>query len=111
MSIHGTADPVVLYDGGLGVGQTTPIPPAVETVAKYATRAGCDPRPTRDAPAPGVARVRYRNCAKHAPVVQLSITGGGHPWPGGYQATHDKNVVPGARFSASAAILDFFASV
>ena len=38
----------------------------------------------------------------------VTIVGGGHPWPGGLQATHETKVVPGARYSASTAILDFF---
>jgi polyhydroxybutyrate depolymerase len=108
LAIHGTADPAVLYDGGQGAGQTVAIPPVRETIAAYATRASCDTTPASDRPAPGVARLRYRGCAPDTKVVLLTIVGGGHPWPGGLQATHDTKVVPGARYSASTAILDFF---
>jgi polyhydroxybutyrate depolymerase len=110
LSIHGTADPVVLYNGGLGAGQTVPIPPVRQTVASLATRNSCDPHPVTDRPAPGVERLRYTMCTKGDDVELLSILSGGHSWPGGLQATHDAPVVPGERFSASTAILDFFAT-
>jgi len=108
LGIHGTADPAVLYDGGKGAGQTVAIPPVKQTIAAYAKRASCDATPTADRPAPGVERLRYRGCAPGTQVVLLTIVGGGHPWPGGLQATHDTKVVPGARYSATTAILDFF---
>jgi polyhydroxybutyrate depolymerase len=108
LGIHGTADPVVLYDGGKGAGQDVAIPPIKETIAAYAKRASCDTTPTADRPAPGVERLRYRGCAPGTQVAMLTIIGGGHPWPGGLQATHDTKVVAGARYSASTAILDFF---
>jgi polyhydroxybutyrate depolymerase len=108
LGIHGTADPVVLYDGGKGAGQAVAIPPVKETIAAYAKRASCDATPTSDRPAPGVQRLQYRGCAPGTQVALLTIVGGGHPWPGGLQATHDTKVVPGARYSASTAIIDFF---
>ncbi len=108
LGIHGTADPAVLYDGGKGVGQSVAIPPVKETIAAYAKRASCDATPAADRPAPGVERLRYRGCASNAQVALLTIVGGGHPWPGGLQATQGTKVVAGARYDASTAILDFF---
>jgi polyhydroxybutyrate depolymerase len=108
VSVHGTADRTVLYDGGLGEGQTVPIPPVRRTVADLATRNGCA-APTTDTPAPGVERMRYSGCAHGHEVELLTIVGGGHPWAGGLQATATEPAVPGARFSATDAVLDFFA--
>lgn len=109
VSVHGTADRTVLYDGGLGEGQTVPIPPVRQTVAALARRNGCAAGPTTDTPAPGVERLRYSSCAHGHEVELLSIVGGGHPWAGGLQATATEPAVPGARFFATDAILDFFA--
>jgi polyhydroxybutyrate depolymerase len=108
LGIHGTADPAVLYDGGKGVGQSVAIPPIKETIAAYAKRASCQATPTTDRPAPGVVRLRYTGCKQGKAVALVTIEKGGHPWPGGLQATSDPKAVPGARFSASRAILDFF---
>lgn len=108
ISVHGTADPVVLYDGGLGAGQTVPIPPVKQTIATLAQRNHCAPSPASDTPAPGVARLRYTGCVQGRDVELLSILGGGHPWAGGRQATLTEPQVPGAQYPATDAILDFF---
>jgi polyhydroxybutyrate depolymerase len=110
LSVHGTADTTVLYDGGLGQGQRVPIPPVKQTVASLAKRAGCDATPRNDAPAPGVERLRYTGCRAGKDVALITIVNGQHPWPGGLQATALEKNVPGAKFSASNAILDFFAA-
>lgn len=108
-SVHGTADPIVLYDGGLGAGQTVPIPPVRQTVAALAKRNGCAPTPATDTPAPGVDRLRYESCAHGHGVELLSIVGGGHPWAGGLQASAIEPGVPGAQYPVTDAILAFFA--
>src|SRR5262249_32669030 len=107
ISVHGTADPVVLYNGGLGAGQTIPIPPVKQTIAGLAKRNGCTAAPVNETPAAHVERLRYVQCTHGRSVELLSIIGGGHPWPRGLQATHTP---PIATYSASAAILDFFAA-
>jgi polyhydroxybutyrate depolymerase len=109
LSIHGTADTTVLYNGGKGVGQTVPIPPVKQTVASLAKRAGCAPTPEAATPAPGVDRLRYTSCRDNKVVELLTIVNGQHPWPGGLQAKAIEPNVPGAQFSTSNAILDFFA--
>jgi polyhydroxybutyrate depolymerase len=110
LSIHGTADTTVLYNGGKGIGQTVSIPPVKETVASLAQRAGCNATPVAGTPAPGVERLRYTGCANGKAVELLTIVNGQHPWPGGLQAKALEPSVPGAQFSASNAILDFFAA-
>jgi len=108
ISVHGTADPVVLYHGGLGQGQTVPIPPVLQTVATLAARAACRPEPRIDHPMSGVDRATYLGCRSGSEVEQITIVNGGHPWPGGLQAKAEERSVPAAQFPASREILDFF---
>ncbi len=110
LSIHGTADSTVLYYGGKGIGQTVAIPPVKQTVANLAKRNGCGATPATDQPAPGVERLRYTGCHDGKDVALLTIVNGQHPWPGGLQAKASEPNIPGAQFSASNAILDFFAA-
>jgi polyhydroxybutyrate depolymerase len=105
IGVHGTADPVVLYNGGLGAGQSTPIPPILQTIAAYTKRDGCDATPKRDKPASDIERAVYVHCGGGRGVTLITVVGGGHPWPGGLQATHTPPIV---QYSASKAILDFF---
>jgi polyhydroxybutyrate depolymerase len=108
LSIHGTLDPTVLYNGGLGAGQSVPIPPVKQTVANLAKRNGCAPTPVTEQAAPGVERLRYTGCPPRKNVALLSIINGGHPWPGGLQAQAMEKAIPGAQYDASNAIVDFF---
>jgi polyhydroxybutyrate depolymerase len=94
ISVHGTADPVVPYAGGLGIGQTVPIPPVRQTDALLARQRHCAPQPIDDHVAPHVARRRYLGCAHGDDVELLTLEGGGHLW------------APGT----TARILDFFAA-
>jgi poly(3-hydroxybutyrate) depolymerase len=108
VSVHGDADPVVLYNGGKGMGQSVPIPPVRQTVAALAKRDGCAPTATRTEPAAGVVRDEYEHCKNGRKVALLTIKGGTHPWAGGLQAKAEEPKTPGAQYSASTAILDFF---
>ena len=111
ISVHGTADPVVLYDGGKGVGQTVAIPPVKQTVTELAKRASCDPTPRQDHPAYRCRPGRRTPVArKGSEVEQITIVNGGHPWAGGLQAKAEERNVPGAQFSASKEILRFLAN-
>ena len=110
LSVHGTADTIVPYNGGLGIGQTVPIPAVKQTIANLAKRNGCAATPAADKPAAGVDRLRYTGCRDNKDVELLSIVGGQHPWAGGLQAKATEPGVAGAQFSASNAILDFFAA-
>jgi polyhydroxybutyrate depolymerase len=108
LSIHGTADASVPYNGGTGAGQTVPIPPVKTTVKTFAARDGCEVRPVVDRPAPSVERETYPKCANGDAVAFISLIGANHPWAGGLQAKALEPNVPAAQYSASTAILDFF---
>lgn len=76
---HGTADPIVPYQGGPVRGFELPSVPG--WVDMLAQRNGCSAEPL-DLPAQGqVTGVRFTGCA--ADVLFYTVAGGGHSWPGG----------------------------
>jgi polyhydroxybutyrate depolymerase len=78
---HGTADPIVPYQGGPSRAFDLPFPFIPDWVAALAHRNGCSGSPL-EIPANGeVSGIQYRNCA--ADVIFYTIAGGGHAWPGG----------------------------
>ena len=80
---HGTADPIVPYQGGPSRSFNLPFPPIPEWVEAQALRHGCTSAP-RLLPAQGQARgVQYTDCANGAELVFYTIVGSGHAWPGG----------------------------
>ncbi len=84
IAFHGTADPVVPYDGAEpGWLNPKPFPNQRRWVADWARRNRCGPRATDSGVADGVTRTAYRHCARDASVVLYTIRGGGHQWPGG----------------------------
>jgi polyhydroxybutyrate depolymerase len=83
IAFHGTADPVVPYNGG-----RTPVGPDVfpnvpSFTATWAQRNRCGPNPIESAVASDVTRLQYTDCADDAGVVLFTVKGGGHQWPGG----------------------------
>lgn len=115
MTIHGTADQNVPFDGGVGCGlsgvATTSVP---ETIARWQERDDC---PGGNAPrfveGDGTCET-HGHCHSEAEVVLCTIAGGGHSWPGGEPPaiTGIGNCPFGAQsqtFDASARALDFFA--
>ena len=92
IAFHGTADPIVPYDGGVSTSAFSPTkfdphakpwPSVAGWAASWAARNQCAPAPLDSAVAPGVVRREYTGCAQGAAVVLYTITGSGHQWPGG----------------------------
>jgi polyhydroxybutyrate depolymerase len=105
IAFHGTADPFVNYEGGLGPkALSLPAPNGKGTLggsgaagaaptrgapgssipdqaAKWAQRNGCGATPVERTVAAKVTLIRYP-CAPDATVELYRITGGGHAWPG-----------------------------
>jgi polyhydroxybutyrate depolymerase len=78
---HGTADPVVPYNGGrVGTARGLPVAAEETTAALWARHNGCTAGPTRTRLGSEVVRLTWNNCV--APVVLYRIEGGGHTWPG-----------------------------
>jgi polyhydroxybutyrate depolymerase len=83
ISFHGTADPIVPYEGGqswVGPDVFADIP---GLAANWARRNRCGPDAVESAPAADVTRREYTGCADDAAVLLFTIHGGGHTWPGG----------------------------
>jgi polyhydroxybutyrate depolymerase len=102
VSFHGTADPFLRYEGGLGpAGLALPAPdgsnrtfaelgvtgilvegpsrPAI--LAAWADTNGCDDKPSVTKIEPDVERMVW-DCPSGADVELYTIVGGGHAWPG-----------------------------
>jgi polyhydroxybutyrate depolymerase len=103
--VHGTDDPILAYDGGLGAGAASlPLPgssgaslgdmdeaeaaavddflPGAEpSAAAWAERNGCDTGVTEEEVADDVRRLTYA-CPADAAVELYAVDGGGHTWPG-----------------------------
>lgn len=95
LTVRGTADATVPYDGTL------------EMVAAWAEHNGCAVSPRDEEPQPGVTRTTYDRCVDDAPAILVTIAGGGHAWPGGTGADRPGNSEAGSAFSATEEILSF----
>jgi polyhydroxybutyrate depolymerase len=95
LTFHGTADPILLFNGGVGAvfgppeGATpTTLPPAdlegpgyPETVRGWAELNGCEATFTDEQVSETVIR-RVYHCPDEAPLEFVIVQGGGHSWPG-----------------------------
>ncbi len=102
IAFHGTADPILYFNGGIGTGtlnralgqggaaasSPTTIPKAnlhgsgyPATVRAWAVKDGCDPNATDTRISSQVIRRTYR-CPPGAGVEFYIVLGGGHAWPG-----------------------------
>jgi polyhydroxybutyrate depolymerase len=77
---HGTADPVVPYNGGKILTGGTPVQPAEQSAQRWATHNGCTSGPKETTLGTEVVRLDWSGCKE--PVVMYRIVGGGHTWPG-----------------------------
>jgi polyhydroxybutyrate depolymerase len=80
---HGTADPIVPYQGGLSGDSRFNLPAISGWVEELAGRNGCKAPPVEIPNSGEVSGVQYGNCDKNTDVVFYTIAGGGHTWPGG----------------------------
>jgi len=114
LAIHGTADPVVPYNGGglVGRGGASDIVSAPAMAARWAALDGCPGPLVVEPPAPGeIRRSVAAGCAGGTEVSLVSIDGGGHTWPAGRFALPEAMVGPTSQgISASQASAQFFAA-
>jgi polyhydroxybutyrate depolymerase len=85
ISFHGTADPVVPYNGGASWISPRPFPNVPNWSANWAQRNRCRGKPVEATVTSDVTRREYTKCAANAAVVLYTIHGGGHTWPGGME--------------------------
>jgi polyhydroxybutyrate depolymerase len=116
MEVHGTADPLVPYDGGemTGRGGTSTIVSVASTVDRWRTINGCTaPGETLQLPDNGdgtsVTKTTWSDCEIGSAVVLYTVTGGGHTWPGGLQYLPEGAIGrTSTQFSASTESWEFF---
>ena len=127
VAFHGTADPFVPYEGGLGESVASlPTPdgsgtlgplvtgtvppeddpsnqskPVLERTAIWAARNGCGPTPEVESIAADVDRIQFP-CPAGAEVVLYRIDGGGHTWPGSEFSKSIESIVGPTTSSISA---------
>jgi polyhydroxybutyrate depolymerase len=82
---HGTADPIVPFNGGRTWRTPTPnpFPNVPQWATSWAKRNQCEQNPVESHVAAHVTRLEYMGCAENAAVVFYKINDGGHSWPGG----------------------------
>lgn len=114
MAVHGTADPVVPFDGGVmnGRGGTSDIVSASALAERWREMDRC-PGPLVAGPADGgeVQQLTATGCAGDTEVMLVRINGGGHTWPAG-RFSLPADVVGPTSFAvdASSATAQFFAA-
>jgi polyhydroxybutyrate depolymerase len=117
LQVHGTADPVVPYGGGVMVGRggVSDIVAAPAMAERWRALDGCPAPAVSDGPVDGgdgtrVERVATSGCAGGTEVDFVRIDGGGHTWPAGRFSLPAASVGPTTRaFDASQASGQFFA--
>jgi polyhydroxybutyrate depolymerase len=128
LTFHGTADPILLFNGGIdagaldsalsgggGDGTTTTAPTDLdgsgypETVRGWAALAGCDPDSAEDERVGDEVIRRTFDCPADAPVEFLIVEGGGHSWPSSEFSRSIEGVVGHTTFEvdASAELWEF----
>ncbi len=81
---HSDPDPVVPYNGGLGLGQivsAAPLPSVPDTVAAWAAADGCDHEPTSHVGTSGDQHFEWKGCDSGTTVSLVRLPGLGHEWP------------------------------
>jgi polyhydroxybutyrate depolymerase len=105
---HGTADPIVPFDGGLVDNGRFDFPPIPDWVAGLAQFNSCDAMPI-EIPATGdVSGIQYHNCEQDADVIFYTIAGGGHSWPGGRPLPEIITGATSTDIDATQAMWEFF---
>ena len=113
LQIHGTADPLVRYEGGPVAGggrRDRGDSIGVDALAAFwADRNGCVAEPRTSSVAGSVTRRTWLEC--DAAVEFLQVEGGGHSWPGGNSSVSERIVGPTTTdIDATETIWAFFAA-
>lgn len=116
MATHGTADPIVPFNGGpmLGRGGGSSVVPAQAMADTWRNINGCAAPTEVPLPDAGDGMRSFRSssgCADGTEVVFTRVDGGGHTWPGAPTVLSVQQVGPTTRaFNASVDSANFFAS-
>lgn len=124
LMINGTADPLILYNGGEGrftaadaIAEQNDMLPAEQLVQKLVNLNQCNSKPKVNAmpdadPQDGCTSTKYIYQGAAADVVFIKVTNGGHTWPGGKQYLPKFIIGKLCRdFKAEEEIFNFFMSL
>jgi polyhydroxybutyrate depolymerase len=82
LNMHGTADPLLPYNGiPVSVNPNWPLPSLPVYMQTWAARDGCTHGPTIFLREPKVTGMQWTGCRGNVSVVHYRIEGGGHAWP------------------------------
>lgn len=107
VAFHGTADPVVPYEGGATWVWHGSFPDMSQWTAQWARRNGCRPEARRSQEG-NVIREEFTDCAEGASVTLYTLEGGGHTWPGGTPLPEWFVGATSDAIDATAVMWDFF---
>ncbi|HEY2772454.1 MAG TPA: PHB depolymerase family esterase [Candidatus Binatia bacterium] len=116
LMIHGAADAVVPFGGGIGCAMPDVfLRPVADAAAAWVARDGCDAATAAASVAGDAQCVSWSGCASRSAVRLCRIPDGGHQWPGGFPASAVglRGCPAGYQsrsFEASQSIWGFFAS-
>ncbi len=109
LDFHGTADPVVPYEGGSALsglaGQLVTFQSVPQTIDTWLAIDVCLTPGVTVYDAGDATCIDYARCAQGGEVVQCTIAGGGHTWPGGVPIPLGKT---STSISATNTMVDFF---
>jgi polyhydroxybutyrate depolymerase len=110
VSVHGTADRIIRYNGGTGsmFGYKVTSKSVADTMQYWVKRDRCTTVPTHNVTG-HIAKDLYSGGKDGTEVCLYTINEGGHVWPGGRRCTMFGDR-PTKEFSATQAICDFFLS-
>lgn len=104
LEFHGTADPVIHYDGGESHGQS--YMSSQEFIKRWVEKDGCAGEERRSHPASGIELQIWQPCDSGTSVEHYRIDGGGHTWPGSPEHSGPGRATP--ELPATQIIWDFF---
>jgi len=81
IAFHGTADPLVNYNGGSALGVNLNLPSVGARMAEFAALGGCATTPTTNQPYADVSHTVW-SCPANMGLELYTVSGGGHAWPG-----------------------------
>jgi polyhydroxybutyrate depolymerase len=82
LDIHGSADPLLLYNGiPASEDPPWPLPPIQQWLQGWVTLDGCNSGPAIFARTPQIMGERWTGCQGDAIVEHYRVEGGGHSWP------------------------------
>lgn len=111
IAFHGSADPVVMFEGTDNAGGGDRFPPIRRSVSEWAKSDQCDGLPTISRPAASVELSTFHRCREgDGDVLLYTLLGGGHTWPGAADLNGASVGATNHEIDATKAMWDFFAA-